>query len=132
MHTFERHLLIPGFDYGFSLPATLVAELCDFELNPRYLRGSDFLMRYSQGRWAEETAVRAFGATAGFRAVGYGPSSVAPTEPREMGDYFERLDKASVTGKRPDLLLLRAPDYSGVRQRLEEIGPGALWHFCWR
>jgi len=123
LRSFDHHLLIPGFDYQLRLPTSLPAELCEFELNPRYLRGSDFLMRYSQGRWAEETVMRAFGASAGFRAVGYGPSSVAPSEPREMEEYFEKLDKANVVGKRPDLLLLRVADYSRVRSRLEEIGP---------
>ncbi len=79
-------------------------------------------MRFSQGRWAEDILIRTINATADFRAIPYGPSSVAPSEPREMELYFERLDKAGAVGKQPDLLILPRDDYEVVRPQLDEIG----------
>jgi len=120
--SFERNLQITEVDLAFLLSDVFAQVLCKFYLNPRYLRGSDFLMRFSQGRWAEDIVVRTINATEQFRAVPYGPSSVAPSEPREMELYFERLEKASASGKRPDLLILGRDDYEAMRPRLDEIG----------
>jgi hypothetical protein len=36
--------------------------------------------------------------------------------------YFERLDRAGVVGKRPDLLILPRNDYKAVQPQLDEIG----------
>jgi hypothetical protein len=49
-------------------------------------------------------------------------TSVAPSEPREMELYFERLDKAGAVGKQPDLLILPRDEYEAVRPQLDEIG----------
>jgi hypothetical protein len=79
----------------------------DFYLNPRRLRGSDFLMRWSQGLWSEERIVQAVNATGKFFALPYGPSSVAPeNNPRAFEHYFDRLEKAGLGRvKRPDVLI---------------------------
>jgi hypothetical protein len=120
--SFERILQITEVDLDFLLSDVFAQVLCEFYLNPRYLRGSDFLMRFSQGRWAEDIVVRTINATDDLRAVPYGPSSVAPSEPREMELYFERLDKAGTIGKRPDLLILGRDSYEAIRPHLDEIG----------
>jgi len=120
--SFEQLLQTTGIDLDFLLSDLFAQVLCEFYLNPRYLRGSDFLMRFSQGRWAEDILVRTINATGDFRAVPYGPSSVAPSDPYEMELYFERLDKAGAIGKQPDLLLLPKGDYEDIRPQLDEIG----------
>lgn len=120
--SFERFLQTTEVDLDFLLSDLFAQVLCEFYLNPRYLRGSDFLMRFSQGRWAEDILVRTINATDDLRVVPYGPSSVAPSDPYEMERYFERLDKAGTIGKRPDLLVLPRDDYESVRPRLDEIG----------
>lgn len=119
---FEHFLQTTEIDLDLFLPDLFAQVLCEFYLNPRYLRGSDFLMRFSQGRWAEDILVRTINATDDFHAVPYGPSSVAPSDPYEMELYFERLNKASTVGKRPDLLILSRNDYKDIHPRLEEIG----------
>jgi hypothetical protein len=120
--SFEQFLQTTEIDLSFLLSDLFPQMLCEFYLNPRYLRGSDFLMRFSQGRWAEDILVRTFNATDNLRVVPYGPSSVAPSEPHEMERYFERLDKAGTIGKRPDLLVLPKDDHETIRSQLDEIG----------
>lgn len=120
--SFEKLLQTTAVDFEIMLPGAFSQELCSFYLNPRYLRGSDFLMRWSQGRWAEDVVVRAINATGEFWAVPYGPSSVAPSDPQEMERYFERLDQAGAVGKRPDLLILSQPDYETVHRQLDTVG----------
>ena len=119
---FEHFLQTTAVDLDFFLPDLFPQVLCEFYLNPRYLRGSDFLMRFSQGRWAEDILIRTINATEDFRAIPYGPSSVAPSEPRKMELYFERLDKARAIGKRPDLLILPKADHEAIRLQLDDIG----------
>lgn len=120
--SFERILQTTDVDLDFLLPDLFAQVLCEFYLNPRYLRGSDFLMRFSQGRWAEDIVARTINTTADLHAVPYGPSSVAPSEPRVMELYFERLEKAGTVGKRPDLLILGRDDYDSIMPHLNEIG----------
>ncbi len=122
LSSFERFLQTTPIDLDLFLPNLFVQESCGLYLNPRYLRGSDFLMRFSQGRWAEDIVVRTINATEDFRVVPYGPSSVAPSDPHKMEQYFERLDKAGTIGKRPDLLMLPRDDYENLRPQLDEIG----------
>ena len=76
---FERILQITDVDLDFLLSDIFAQALCEFYLNPRYLRGSDFLMRFSQGRWAEDIVARTMNVTDDLCAVPYGPSSVAPS-----------------------------------------------------
>ena len=89
LDSFEHFLQTTDVVFDLLLPNQIPQILCGVYLNPRYLRGSDFLMRFSQGRWAEDILVRTINATVDFRAVPYGPSSVAPSDPREMEHYFE-------------------------------------------
>lgn len=120
--SFEQFLQTTRIDVEILLPDLFEQGLYEFFLNPRYLRGSDFLMRFSQGRWAEDIVVRTINATGDLRAIPYGPSSVAPSEPLEMERYFERLDQAGAIGKRPDLLILSRQAYEDVLPYLHEIG----------
>jgi hypothetical protein len=120
--SFERFLQTTDIDLDFFLSDLFAQVLCEFYLNPRYLRGSDFLMRFSQGRWAEDIVARTINDTDDFRVVPYGPSSVAPSDPHEMELYFERLDKAGAIGKQPDLLVLSRNNYEDIRPQLDEIG----------
>jgi len=78
-------------------------------------------MRWSPGRWSEETIIRAFEGDANWIAIPFGPSSVAPEEPHELERYFQRLEAAGA-GKRPDLLLLARKDYEPVQERVKRIG----------
>lgn len=77
----------------------------DYLINPRRLRGSDFLMRWEQGRWSEEIVLRALNQTTEFGILPYGPSTVAPEDPQELELFFEKMDVIALEGKRPDLLL---------------------------
>jgi hypothetical protein len=120
--SFEHFLQTTDVVFDFLLTDQFPQILCELYLNPRYLRGSDFLMRFSQGRWAEDILVRTINATADFRAIPYGTSSVAPSEPQEMERYFERLDKAGAVGKQPDLLILPRGEYKAIWPQLREIG----------
>lgn len=122
LSNFEQFLQITKIDLDFVLPALFTQALYELYLNPRYLRGSDFLMRFSQGRWAEDIIIQTINSTDDLCAVPYGPSSVAPSDPYEMEQYFERLDTASAIGKRPDLLILSKKDYDSIRLQLEQVG----------
>jgi len=92
------------------------APWADFLLNPRRLRGSDFLMRWSQGVWSEERLTQAVNATGKYFALPYGPSGTAPDKDvRAFELYFERLEKAGLGNiKRPDLLIYRVQDKAKV------------------
>ena len=123
MHAYEDALLVP--DESVELYCGPLAEMpwAEFWLNPRMLRGSDFLMRWSQGVWSEKRLIEAVNATERFFAVPYGPSGVAPEDPRGVELYFEKLEAAGIQGqKRPDLLVFRREHESAVRSLVESIG----------
>ena len=107
----------PGLREGLFIP------WADYWLNPRQLRGSDFLMRWSQGAWSELRLKDAVNRTGKFYALPYGPSGVAPDEdPREVELYFLRLEAAGLGKiKRPDLLLFREADKESVDDLVFEI-----------
>jgi len=92
------------------------APWAEFLLNPRRLRGSDFLMRWSQGIWSEERLTQAVNATGRYFALPYGPSGTAPdNDVRAFELYFERLEKAGLGNiKRPDLLIYRTRDKARI------------------
>jgi hypothetical protein len=96
----------------------------DFWLNPRRLRGSDFLMRWSQGVWSEQRLVEAVNATGRFFAIPYGPSSTAPSDGiRSFELYFERLEAAGLGKiKRPDLLVFAAEFEREAIDLIAQIG----------
>ncbi|WP_129630538.1 AccI family restriction endonuclease [Candidatus Oscillochloris fontis] len=124
LSAFEDVLTVSVEDIEFRLQGHTSIEWSDFILNPRTLRGSDFLMRWSQGVWSEERIVQAVNATNLYYAVPYGPSGTAPDhDVREFELYFERLDAAGLGKiKRPDLLVFRKNDQSVVDMIIDELG----------
>lgn len=107
MHLFDIALSVPVEDIEFELRGQSPVPWADFLLNPRRLRGSDFLMRWSQGVWSEERLTQAVNQTGNYFALAYGPSGTAPdNDPRAFELYFERLELAGLGRiKRPDLLI---------------------------
>lgn len=97
----------------------------DFLVNPRRLRGSDFLMRWAQGRWSEDIVIRALNQTSEFGAIPYGPSTVAPEDPAELESFFDRMSVIAQEGKRPDVLVFDRPTFAWaertIQQRLGDI-----------
>lgn len=111
-HPFERALSVSMEEIWITLRGMGKAPWAEFLLNPRRLRGSDFLMRWSQGVWSEERLIQAVNSAGKYFAVPYGPSSTAPdNDVRAFELYFERLEKAGLGNiKRPDLLVFRVAD----------------------
>ena len=72
-HSFDRELLTPMVDISLSVHAFGSLPWDDFWLNPRRLRGSDFLMSWQQGVWSEKRLVEAVNATGMYVALPYGP-----------------------------------------------------------
>lgn len=122
MHLFESILSVPGEDLDFRFGGDL--SWSDFLLNPRRLRGSDFLMRWSQGVWSEERLIHAVNQTGRYFALPYGPSGTAPdNDVRAFELYFERLEKAGLNDlKRPDLLIFQARHRAIIEQAAQELG----------
>lgn len=115
-HPFEKAFSVSVEDIRMTLRAMGNAPWADFFLNPRRLRGSDFLMRWSQGVWSEERLTQAVNATGKYFALPYGPSGTAPEKDVRVFElYFERLEKAGLGNiKRPDLLIYRVQDKTKV------------------
>ncbi|HAQ18780.1 MAG TPA: AccI family restriction endonuclease [Prolixibacteraceae bacterium] len=124
MHPFERELSVSTDDIEFELRGVKEIGWADFLLNPRKLRGSDFLMRWSQGVWSEKRLIDAINKTDQFYAIPYGPSGTAPTDDvRAFELYFERLEAAGLGNiKRPDLLVFKIADKQFVDMFLAVIG----------
>ncbi len=128
-HPFERILSVSTEDIRMTLKAMGAAPWADFLLNPRRLRGSDFLMRWSQGVWSEERLTQAVNATGKYFALPYGPSGTAPdNDVRAFELYFERLESAGLGNiKRPDLLIYRVQDRAMVDSAVRALnGPSEL------
>lgn len=124
MHPFERELSVSIADIELELRRIKEIAWADFWLNPRRLRGSDFLMRWSQGVWSEKRLIDAINKTNQFYAIPYGPSGTAPTDDvRAFELYFERLEAAGLGNiKRPDLLVFKISDQPFVDNFLVSIG----------
>jgi hypothetical protein len=124
MHPFERVLSVTIADIELELRGVTEISWADFLLNPRRLRGSDFLMRWSQGVWSERRLIDATNKTRQFCAIPYGPSGTAPTnDVRAFELYFERLEAAGLGNiKRPDLLVFKTADKPFVDKFLKDIG----------
>lgn len=124
MHPFERVLSVSTIDFELELKGIKEIFWADFLLNPRKLRGSDFLMRWSQGVWAEKRLIDAINKTNQYYAIAYGPSGTAPTDDvRAFELYFERLEHAGLGNiKRPDLLVFKISDKPFVDTFLDTIG----------
>ena len=124
MHPFEKVLSVSTIDFELELRGIREIFWADFLLNPRKLRGSDFLMRWSQGVWAEKRLVDAINKTEQYYAIAYGPSGTAPTDDvRSFELYFERLEHAGLGNlKRPDLLVFKIKDKSFVDNFVDSVG----------
>ncbi len=57
MHPFEKAISVSKEEISILLQSLGRIEWSDFLLNPRRLRGSDFLMRWSQGVWSEHRLI---------------------------------------------------------------------------
>lgn len=121
---FERYLGVSAEDTELCLLSSEAVEWFDFLLNPRRLRGSDFLMRWSQGVWSEQRILQAVNSTDEFFAIPYGPSGTAPEDDiRALELYFERLEAAGLgQHKRPDLLVFRKRSQDVVESLVASIG----------
>lgn len=123
MSLFDAQIAAPAEDIEMEFKGYDSISWLDFWLNPRRLRGSDFLMRWSQGVWSEERLVQAVNETNRYYALPYGPSSTAPDDPREFELYFERLEQAGLGKlKRPDLLVFRQSDQMRVIECIQDLG----------
>jgi hypothetical protein len=124
MHPFERVLLVSKEEIELELCGIKEINWANFLLNPRRLRGSDFLMRWSQGVWSEKRLIDAVAKTNHFFAIPYGPSGTAPTDDvRAFELYFERLEAAGLGNiKRPDLLVFKQIDKNFVDDFVLNIG----------
>lgn len=124
MHPFERILSVSTEDIELELRGVKEISWADFWLNPRKLRGSDFLMRWSQRVWSEKRLIDAINKTNQFYSIAYGPSGTAPTnDVRAFELYFERLEAAGLGNiKRPDLLVFKIADKPFVDNFLADIG----------
>lgn len=124
MHSFENELQVLTQNIELEFKGIEDISWADFLLNPRRLRGSDFLMRWTQGVWSEHRLTEAINNSNEFYAIPYGPSGTAPdNDVRAFELYFERLDEAGLGNiKRPDLLLFKNKDRAFVEQFILEIG----------
>lgn len=124
MPLFEGFLSIGAEENDFDFRGFSDIEWLQFVLNPRRLRGSDFLMRWSQGVWSEERIVQAVNNTNEFFALPYGPSGTAPDDDvRAFELYFERLEAAGLGEiKRPDLLIFKKSSRKIVEDLVDSIG----------
>lgn len=124
MDLFERAFTVSAEDLELELRGQCSVPWSDFLLNPRRLRGSDFLMRWSQGVWSEQRLLEAVNDTEDYFALPYGPSGTAPRDdPREVELYFERLEEAGLGElKRPDLLILPKSEEDDTRNAVAELG----------
>jgi hypothetical protein len=124
MHPFEIALSVSAENIEIKLAGYGLISWADYFLNPRRLRGSDFLMRWSQGAWSEQLLVKAVNENARYVAVPYGPSGVAPQDdPRAYEQYFERLEAVGLGRiKRPDLLIFKKEDEDEIQRIIQELG----------
>ncbi len=124
MHPFEQILSVTVEDIELLQSNTPTLAWMDFWLNPRRLRGSDFLMRWSQGRWSEERITHTVNQQGEFFVLPYGPSGTAPdNDVRAFELYFERLEAAGLGSiKRPDLLIFHQKDKELIESVVDSIG----------
>lgn len=123
IHPFEQILSVTAEELEFELRSQGCAPWANFWLNPRRLRGSDFLMRWSQGEWSEERLIQAVNETGKYFALPYGPSGTAPDDIREFELYFERLERAGLGKlKRPDLLVIPKSEESSIFIIVDQLG----------
>lgn len=117
---FNSYLELPTDELIWEIEsAHFIPDDIGYLINPRRLRGSDFLMRWAQGRWSEEIVMRTLNLTKQFAVLPYGPSTVAPSDPKELEKFFETMDVIIKEGKRPDLLLYDRSTFEMVKKEIE-------------
>ena len=121
---FDEFLSVAVEDIEFEFTGFTHVPWADYFLNPRRLRGSDFLMRWNQGVWSERIVIEAVNETREFYAISYGPSSVAPDNDVHAYElYFERLEQAGLSQlKRPDILIFKKSDAASVDRLVSTLG----------
>jgi hypothetical protein len=119
---FNLYLQLPSDElvWEFGGADRFTPDEIDFLINPQRLRGSDFLMRWAQGCWSEEIVVRAINQTRQFGVIPYGPSTVAPEDPKELELFFKKMDVIGQEGRRPDLLLYDKNTFDWAHGELEQ------------
>lgn len=124
MHIFERLLSVSEQEIVLELRTVAKVPWSEFLLNPRRLRGSDFLMRWSQGVWSEHRITTAINDTKDLYALPYGPSGTAPSDDvRAFELYFERLEQAGLGNvKRPDILIFKSVHKHSVEKFVRDAG----------
>lgn len=123
MNLFDEFFGVFAEEVEFELRGKSPIVWADYWLNPRILRGSDFLMRYSQGAWSEQRLKDACNETAHYYALPYGPRGTAPDDVRATELYMERLEAAGLGQlKRPDLLIFPKSEQDAVESIVKQIG----------
>jgi len=119
----KRDVLVLAEDTDALFKEDYMIPLLTISLNPRQLRGSNFLIRWYQGVWSERRLKEAINNTGKYYAISYGLSGPAPEDPKELPKYFERLEKAGHGEvKRPDLLIFKREDAEIVARIIKEFG----------
>jgi len=121
--SFDNELTTGIEDIEFNFRGIREIPWLEFLLNPRRLRGSDFLMRWSQGVWSEKRITDGINKTTEFFALPYGTSSTAPeNDVRKYELYFELLDEVGHGDiKRPDLLIFNVNDKPYIQSKIDSI-----------
>ncbi|MEM3434280.1 MAG: AccI family restriction endonuclease [Candidatus Methanomethyliaceae archaeon] len=119
---FDETLALSFEECSFLLRGPVIIDA--FLLNPRRIRGSDFLMRWSQGRWSEQVLLGALNESADVLAIPYGPSSVAPSgDIKDFEEYFLKLEQAGLgKQKRPDILVFNRHNKDKTEEIIERLG----------
>ena len=107
MRAFDRLLSVSAEDIEFELRGFACIPWADFVLNPRRLRGSDFLMRWSQGVWSEHRLIQAVNETgAGWRLDHTQVRTRVPVE------AYKAIDELRISEQNLDLAW--HPPYTGA------------------
>lgn len=88
--------------------------------NPPQFRGSDFAMRWEQGKWSEDRIIEAINDTDELRAIPYGLSQIGPTDKDKIEEYWRKHQNVEQHGKRPDILVFKKEVYEDIEGDLPE------------
>ena len=69
MHSFGIALSVSEEEIEIEFRGLCHVQWSEFLLNPRRLRGSDFLMRWSQGLWSEQQLIQSVAETSKYFAL---------------------------------------------------------------
>lgn len=125
-HPFEEALSVLTEEIAFAFRGHMPAPWADFWLNPRRLRGTDFLMRWSQGEWSEKRLVEAVNETGEFVCYPYGPSGVAPADQRSISRHAAERAAMKTRGRTRHQILAASGE---AREALR--AKGQFWTPAW-